>query len=283
MDWFASAPAKLLGSVVHRPYVFLFLAAYLVLATAHLGAWRVLRMTAVGYVVAWASEFTSIHVGFPYGLYRYLEPALENDLMVFGVPFFDSLSYTFLAYFAWAGALYLRGPLHVRRPADVQIAERLAVRRSPATLLLAAFLMTWMDVAVDPVSNLGDRWFLGKIYAYESQGAHFGVPLSNYFGWLLTGALIVAAYQRIDRAGDEFDARGERRLYAQGLFGPATYCAVVTFALSVTFAIGEERLGWTGLLLQAPVVLAFAGRLLARRADEAQLEATRAELPQRPL
>ena len=61
----------------------------------HLGARRTLLMTVVGYWIAWLSEFSSIHNGFPYGLYHYLrDPALE-EVWVFGVPFFDSVSYTF--------------------------------------------------------------------------------------------------------------------------------------------------------------------------------------------
>ncbi len=264
-DWLAAAPAKLLGTVLHRPYVFAFLAAYLVAGVTHLGAWRVLRMTAAGYAIAWASELASIRVGFPYGLYRYLEPALENDLMVVGVPFFDSLSYTFLAYFAWTAAVFLRAPLAAG--GALRTAGDVGVRRAPGTLILAAVLMTWMDVAVDPVTRLGDRWFLGKIYEYEVPGAHFGVPLSNYAGWLLTAALIVAAYQALDRAGDERAARGVRTWPGRGLVGPAAYVGVVAFALAVTAAIGEAPLFWTGLALQAPVLAAFAWRLfLAPRA-----------------
>ena len=61
-----------------------------------------------------------------------------------------------------------------------------------------------VDVVIDPVARLGDRWFLGKIFEYEVEGAYFGVPLSNFAGWMLTATLIVAAYQRIDKAaGDE--------------------------------------------------------------------------------
>ena len=270
MEWLTSAPEKLGHSIVQRPYVFAFFVVYLVLATAHLGGRRVLWMTVVGYWLAWASEFASIRIGFPYGLYHYLEPALEHDLMVAGVPFFDSLSYTFLAYFAWASAIYLRGHVRFRRRFDLRFAEHRNARRSVATLVLAAFLMTWMDVALDPITHLGDRWFLGKIYEYAADGLHFGVPLSNYVGWLLTGSLIVAAYQRIDGAADASSGPVGRSWPGQACYGPLAYVAVVAFALIMTFAIGERRMGWTGLALQAPVLLAFAIRFWrARRVNPA--------------
>jgi uncharacterized membrane protein len=66
-------------------------------------------------------------------------------------------------------------------------------------LLLAAVLITWMDVVIDPVTLLGRYWHLGDLYHYEPAGIHFGVPLSNYGGWLLTSVAIVGINQLIDK------------------------------------------------------------------------------------
>jgi hypothetical protein len=46
-----------------------------------------------GYFMAWTAEWSSISFGFPLGwcVYHY-------DLFVFGVPFFGSLSFSFLSY-----------------------------------------------------------------------------------------------------------------------------------------------------------------------------------------
>ena len=75
-----------------RPYVFAFLAAYLVAAVLHLGWRSTLWFTVVGYLIAFASEFSSINTGFPYGWYYYIDVTKDQELWIAGVPFFDSLS-----------------------------------------------------------------------------------------------------------------------------------------------------------------------------------------------
>jgi putative membrane protein len=281
----SEAAAALAHSVVHRPYAFVLFGAYLVVATWHLGRRRVLWMSVAGYAIAWASESASIRWGIPYGRYRYLEDALEGDLLVLGVPFFDSLSYTFLAYFGWGTALLLASPVVRRRGLDVQIAETLERRRSPRVLLLSAWLATWLDVVVDPVAARGERWFLGKIYAYAEPGVHHGVPLSNYAGWFVTTLCIVSAYQAIDRAVGETPARGQRRVRAQGLLPALGYLAIAAFGIGVAFAIGEPALGVGGVLVQLPVSVWLAFRCFSpeARASAADIERTRRELPARPV
>ena len=60
------------GTVVLRPYVFAFLAIYLAAAATHLGWRRTLLFLPLGYSLAWLSEYSSIHWGFPYGDYFYI-------------------------------------------------------------------------------------------------------------------------------------------------------------------------------------------------------------------
>ena len=55
----------LAGTVSLRPYVFIFLGAYLLLATLHLGAGRAVAFLVLGYLISWAAEFCAIHFGFP--------------------------------------------------------------------------------------------------------------------------------------------------------------------------------------------------------------------------
>ena len=101
MGWILDLANGLLYSLVHRPYTFLLFALYALIATWHLGLFRWAAMTLAGFGIAWLSEFSSIHTGFPYGFYAYLDAALEGDLRLAGAPFFDSLSYSFLVYFSW--------------------------------------------------------------------------------------------------------------------------------------------------------------------------------------
>ena len=63
----------LAGTVAMRPYVFAFLTAYLIAAICHLGWRKTLSFTVVGYLIAFASKYCSIHTGFPYGWYYYID------------------------------------------------------------------------------------------------------------------------------------------------------------------------------------------------------------------
>jgi uncharacterized membrane protein len=55
--------------------------------------------------------------------------------------------------------------------------------------VVAAFVMTEWDVVMDPpLSTISKAWI------WHDGGAHFGVPLSNYAGWLLTSWLFYQAF-----------------------------------------------------------------------------------------
>jgi len=50
-------------------------------------------------------------------------------------------------------------------------------------------VMTQWDVVMDPPEST-----ISKIWIWHDGGAHFGVPLSNYLGWLLTSWLFYQAF-----------------------------------------------------------------------------------------
>jgi putative membrane protein len=264
MQRLAELATELGSSILHRPYTFIPFALFALIATLHLGLIRFLLMSACGYLIAFASELCSIHTGFPYGLYAYVHSALERDLLVLGVPFFDSLSYTFLAYFAWVLASLLHAPQYSQAANGERLALGTAAdvfaRRSPLSLMLGGFLMTWCDVVVDPVATMGDRWFLGKIHVYATPGSYFGVPLSNFVGWLLVSTAIVGAYQLIDRFCDRWPALLQRSFRGQALIAPAAYFGIAVFAISISLSIGERGLAIASSLAQLPIAVWLAAR-----------------------
>ena len=158
------------GTLVLRPYVFIFLGVYLWLATWHLGIGRTLIYLLGGYSVAWLSEFSSIHTGWPYGLYIYIPATRTQELWVLGVPFMDSLSYVFLSYASYSLALLLLA-VRVRPREGGPVLE--AIISSPATVILAAVLFVTLDIIIDPLALRGYRWFLGQIYGYPGAGDLF--------------------------------------------------------------------------------------------------------------
>src|SRR5436309_14693966 len=144
----------LAGSVVLRPYVFVFLAVYLVAAVTRIGWWRTAAFTAIAWVIAYAAEFSSTRTGFPFGLYVYVDATRGRELWLANVPFFDSLSFSFLCYLGYALAIFLYAPLVCGR-GDFQVADTRAIRTSWRVLVTGAFLTTLMDLVIDPLTEIG--------------------------------------------------------------------------------------------------------------------------------
>lgn len=244
------------GTVTMRPYVFAFFAAYLVASVLHLGWRKTVWFTMVGYLIAFASEYSSIHNGFPYGWYYYVEATRGKELWVAGVPFFDSLSFVFLSYCSYATALLVLSPVK-RSKGDLVLLETGRLRRCFSVLLLGSLFQVFLDIVTDPVALQGHRWFLGRIYGYPEAGLHFGVPLSNYLGWWLVSALLIGALQLIDRlAGGRLRPAGVAAAPFRCLYAPFLYLCVIAFNLSVTVYIGEKLMALTGFFIfTLPVVM----------------------------
>ncbi|MCH8157173.1 MAG: carotenoid biosynthesis protein [Nitrospinae bacterium] len=230
------------GTVLLRPYVFVFLALYLTLAICHMGVVRSVIFTVLAFAIAFLSEYSSTRTGFPYGAYHYIDSTRDLELWISNVPFMDSLSYSFLAYVAYSMALLLWSPLK-KNGWDIRLVDDKQIRNSLTVVFSGAVFFMLMDVIIDPVAARGDRWFLGKIYAYEVEGEYFGIPLTNFGGWLLVGTAILYSFTRIDRFLDGKVLRKKRGLPAQALLGPALYFGVLFFNLGVTFYIGEWGIG----------------------------------------
>jgi uncharacterized membrane protein len=277
----------LFGSLTLRPYVFFFLAMYLLVSSIHLGYLRTAILFFLAWGIAFLSEFSSTRNGFPYGYYEYLGDTHTVELWLSNVPFFDSLSYTFMAYTAYSMALLAYTPV-VRRGADLQLVETHKLRHSLSVTVLTVTFLVLLDVVVDPVALRGSRWFLGQIFWYPQGGIYFGVPLTNFGGWAIVGAAIICLFQGIDgllvKRGWGSEA-GVCNVPAKALWGPLLYYLVLLFNLVVTFLIDEPLLGLVGVLIFTPVTLMLL-MLLVKPANQATTEEIAAHLrdfPSSPL
>jgi uncharacterized membrane protein len=243
----------LAGTVWLRPYVFIFLGVYLLLATWQLGAGRALAFLGLGYVLCWACEFWSIHFGLPFGEYLYIPATTDRELWVGGIPFMDSMSYVFLAYASFCLALLALAPGRWQGW-RYSIENEGAWLGSRRVLILGAVLMMTLDIVIDPVALRGYRWFLGQIYGYPESGAYFGITLSNFAGWFLVALALIRLLQWLaTRTGPSpWWDWGRRRLPSQALLGPGLYLGVLGFNLGMTFLIGEICLGWAGIFIYLP-------------------------------
>ena len=238
----------LLGTIWLRPYVFIFLTSYLVIAILHIGVKRTLLFTVLGFSIAFMAEYSSTRNGFPFGFYSYIETTRDQELWFSNVPFMDAISFSFLSYVSYTLSLFLWCPLK-KNGWDIRLVETNAIKHSWRVILTGSVLMMMLDVVIDPISFLGDRWFLGQIYTYKEQGEYFNIPLTNFGGWFVVGVAILFSFTRIDawlmRRG--FQDMGMRQVPGQALLGPAVYFGVLGFTLGVTFYIGEWFMGFCGL------------------------------------
>ena len=243
----------LLLTLALRPYVFVFLASFLAISIINFGVRTTLLFTALTYAVSLTCEWSSVHNGFPFGLYHYINATRARELWVIGVPFMDSLSFTFLAFASYTVALLVSAPLY-RRGWDLRLLDTWKIRRAPRVWLMASLFMVMIDLVVDPLSVLGDRWFLGRIFWYEPPGPHFGVPISNYLGWYLVAAVTIAIFVVLDRLLNRH-ARplGARPSFpSRALLGPALYLAIACFGITMLFRIGATVIGWASVFIYLP-------------------------------
>ena len=220
----------LVGTLVLRPYVFAFLAAFIAASVADLGWRRTLAFTVSVWPVALVAELSSTRFGIPFGFYQYTGLTRGQELFIADVPFIDSLSFVFLAYSAFCLARLALGGRAVPRW---------------AMALVIGVLMTALDVVIDPLAVRGDRWFLGPIFFYTSPGPYFGVPLSNFVGWVIVGAAGSGVY--LAATSDD----SGKRVWP----GVALYYAVLGFNLTMTVQIGELLLAVIGATIHLVVAV----------------------------
>jgi uncharacterized membrane protein len=160
----------------------------------------ILALLVISLVVSNIMENASILTGFPFGHYYYTAafgPKLFNVPLVIGVTYFS------IGYLAWTLSTILVG--NVRRYSS---AFQILV-----TPLIAAFMMTSWDLALDPIaSTINHDWI------WEQGGGYFGVPLTNYLGWFFTVFLFLlffALYLRFRRSDSRETHNLSKLYYAQ--------------------------------------------------------------------
>ncbi|MGA7108714.1 MAG: carotenoid biosynthesis protein [Terracidiphilus sp.] len=185
--------------------VFSALAFALVDGTRHYGLRVILVFAAICTVIGNIVENIGVATGFPFGRYYFVELMGPKILHV---PILLGLAYIGMAYVAWNIAClilprsnaFLTGPRFFALPA------------------LASVIMTAWDLAQDPVwATVLHGWI------WRDGGAWFGVPLSNYCGWLATVFFIYVLFALYLRF------RAPRFVAPPGI--PASRRAVLFYAL----------------------------------------------------
>ena len=136
-----------------------------------------LALLAICLVITFAMENLGVATGLAFGNYHF--EVGSNLPHVGAIPIIVGPLWFGMGYFSWivAGAL-LDGEARTNR--------KFALVAWP---IVAAFVMTQWDVVMDPPEST-----ISKAWIWHDGGAHFGVPLSNYLGWLLTSWLFYQAF-----------------------------------------------------------------------------------------
>ena len=143
-------------------------AAVLVILFYAWGWARTLKTFAIVVVLSYLAEFLGSSTGIPFGKYHYtglLQPQLA------GVPLLIPLAWMMMLPPAWAIAKTILGESRPRW----------------AFVLLSALAFTAWDLFLDPQMVGWGFW------VWETPGAYFGIPLSNYLGWIVISAVITLA------------------------------------------------------------------------------------------
>jgi len=137
-----------------------------------------LALLAICLVITFAMENIGAATGFPFGHYHF--EVGSNLPHVGAIPVIVGPLWFGMGYFSWIVAGTLLGGAQARLGRNIELIALPAV---------AAFVMTQWDVVIDPPEST-----ISKAWIWHDGGAHFGVPLSNYLGWLLTSWLFYQAF-----------------------------------------------------------------------------------------
>jgi putative membrane protein len=152
-------------------------------ATGKIGGRRALAIFGSAFAITLVAELTGTHTGYPFGPYSY---TAQLGYRVLGlVPFNIPTSWFFMLYCALA----ICGRL---------LAPRDDARSKWVWAVVGGLVLTAWDVSMDPAMVSTTHWIWHLPSAAEQtplqrvfvSDIFYGMPLSNWLGWLLTGTVV---------------------------------------------------------------------------------------------
>ncbi|OLF18131.1 carotenoid biosynthesis protein [Actinophytocola xanthii] len=213
-------------------------------AASRFGAAAAGRLVLVAGGGGLAAETAGVHTGFPFGTYRYTG-TLGPELL--GVPVVVPLAWVMMCWPALLVGRALAARVRADRPAWLVV-------------LLGAWALASWDVFLDPQMVDAGHW----VWADPTPALPgvAGIPLTNFAGWLLVAALMIAVMHRGDHRRDTSGARPDRQLDLR--WGPAPVLYLWTYLSSVwahAAFFGRPWVSLVGGVLMGVVALPFAARL----------------------
>jgi putative membrane protein len=145
-------------------------AAVIAILVSAWGWWRTGLVALAIVIMGWAVEYLGSRTGVPFGRYHYtdrLQPQLGH------VPLLIPAAWLMMLPPAWAVATYITG--------------------GPGTgfsglvcVVVSALAFTAWDLFLDP------QMVAWRLWVWERPGGYFGIPWTNFAGWLLSAGVMTA-------------------------------------------------------------------------------------------
>ena len=236
---------EIYGTFIGRWYVTVLGVVFLWRAVSHMGWRKTLTYTVLALGVGALFENGSVHFGVPYTGYQFNSALRGKEIFIGSVPLMVPMSYTFMGYFGFAaGRMVASGPWRTR------------ARALWHEYLLGVLLTVWAVWIMDPVSRLGQRWFLGRLFHYDGPGFWFGLPLGSQLGFTLTALILVGILTVLTRDDPSMTvARWSDHPHLSALM---TYNAQIAWLAIVALVLGADTIGGSALLIWLPAAAVTA-------------------------
>ena len=174
----------------------IFVACALIHALFFYDSRSALALFIICIAITFTVENIGVATGFPFGHYHF---AIDAGLPRVGsIPVIVGPLWFGARYFSWVVASVLLDGADRRLDRPIEFV---------ALPVVAAFVMTQWDLVMDRSEST-----IAKVWIWHDGGADFGVPLSNYFGWLLTSWFFFAVFALYLRRRSPPSAKQSRML-----------------------------------------------------------------------